>query len=155
VTGANLGRNRGEFQRQLLDQGTAQGRLELGCELVAADQPRSVQADIEIAKNIPWLQAARPFLQPVQMPRRIGAADHGPDRGADHHIGNDAMGNQCADNADMGKSPCGPAPQSEADHRPPDAAEADFVAAVRAVVAANQVIQHRSVSMDGRVEPIR
>jgi hypothetical protein len=38
VTGADFGCNRGKFQRQILDQGLADGGLKLGCELVAADQ---------------------------------------------------------------------------------------------------------------------
>src|SRR5476649_623915 len=78
------------------------------------------------------------------MPRRIGAADHRADRGADHHIGNDAMGNQRPDDADMGKSARGAAAQREANHRPPDAAEPYLVAATRVGLAApDQIIQHR------------
>ena len=149
MSGADLGRDGGEFQRQFLDQGLAQCRLELGGEFVAADQAGAVEADIEIAENIARLQAARPFFQPVELSRGIGAADHGPDRGADHHIGDDAVGNQCPDNADMGKSARGAAAQRQSDHRPPGAAEADLVAAVRGVLAAaDQIIQHRGVSME-------
>ena len=119
--------------------------LELGGELVAADQAGAVEADIEIAEDIARLQAARPFLQRVEMAGRIGAADHGADRGADHDVGNDAMGDQRPDDADMGKSARGAAAQRQPDHRPPDAAQTDLVAAVGAVLAAaHQDIQHRN-----------
>ena len=53
------------------------------------------------------------------------------------------MGNQCPDDADMGQSARGAAAQGKPDHRPPDAAEADLVAPVGAVLAtADQVFQH-------------
>jgi hypothetical protein len=80
------------------------------------------------------------------MPRRIGSADHRADRGADHHIGNDAVGNQRTDDADMGKSARGAAAQRKTDHRPPDAAEADLVVAVGAFLATpHPIIQHRKL----------
>ena len=107
------------------------GGFELGGELVAADQARAVEADIEIAEDIARLQAARPLFQRIEMSRRIGAADHRADRGADHDIGDDAVGDQRPDDADMGKSARGAAAQRQPDHRPPDAAEPDLVVAVR------------------------
>ena len=120
------------------------GGLQLRRQPVAADQARAVETDIEIAENISRLQAARPFLERIEMARRIGAADHRADRGADHDIGNDAMGNQGTDNADMGKSARRAAAQRQPDHRPPDAAEPDLVGAVSAALAASdQNIQHR------------
>ena len=149
MPGPDLGRDGGEFQWQLFDQGLSHRRLKPGGELGAADQARAIKADIEIAENVAWPQAARPFLESVEMPRGIGAADHGPDRGADHDIGVDAVGNQGPDNADMGKSARGAAAQHQPDHWPPDAAQPDLVAAVGAVLtAADQVFQHRGVSMD-------
>jgi hypothetical protein len=49
----------------------------------------------------------------------------------------------------MGKSARGAATQHEPDDRPPGAAEADLVTAVPVVLAAaDQVFQHRGVSMD-------
>jgi len=64
------------------------------------------------------------------MPCGIGAANHRADRGADHDIGNNAMGNQGPDDADMGKSARGAAAQCQPDHRPPDTTQAYLVAAV-------------------------
>ena len=104
--------------------------FELGGELVAADQAGAVEADIEIAENISRLQAARPFFQRIEMARRIGAADHRADRGADHDIGHDAVRDQRPDDADMGKSARGAAAERQPDHRPPDAAEPYLVAAI-------------------------
>src|SRR5258707_9936637 len=77
------------------------------------------------------------------MSRGIGAADHRADRGADHDVGDDPMGNQGPDDADMGKPARRAAAQCQSDYRPPDAAKAHLVAAVRAVLAApDQNIQH-------------
>jgi len=53
------------------------------------------------------------------------------------------MGDQGADNADMGESARCAAAQRQPDHRPPDAAETHLVAAVSAVLAASdQNFQH-------------
>src|SRR6202022_2065928 len=77
------------------------------------------------------------------MSGRIGAADHRADRGADHHIGDDAMGNQRPDDAYVGKPARGAAAQRQPDHRPPDAAKSYLVAVINAVFApADQNIQH-------------
>ncbi len=95
MAGADFGRHRGKFQRQVLDQGLADGGLELRGKLFAADQARAVETDIQIAQDTSRLQAARPFFERVEMSGRIGAADHGADRGADHDVGDDAVRNQC------------------------------------------------------------
>ena len=69
------------------------------------------------------------------------------------------MGDQGPDNADMGKSPRGPAAERQPDHRPPDAAEPHLVTVVGAVLAApDQIIQHlslleRKIFADGRAPP--
>src|SRR5882724_2235894 len=135
MAGADLGRHGCKFHRQLLDQGLADRCLEMSSQLVAANQARAVEADIEIAEDISRLQAARPLFERIQMPRGIGAADY---------IGDDAVRDQRPDNADMGKSTGSAATQGEPDHRPPDAAETYLVTAIRAVLAApDQNIQHR------------
>ena len=145
VAGAHFGRNGGEFHRQVLDQGLSHRGLELGGELGAADQAGAVEADIEIAEDVSRLQAARPFLQRVEMPGGVGPADHGADRCADHDVGNDAVGDQGADDADMGEPARGAAAQRQPDHRPADTAEPDLVAAVGALLAAaHPVIQHQN-----------
>src|ERR1700694_1066900 len=144
MAGADFGGHGGEFQRQILDQDRADRGLQLRRKLVATDQARAVEADIEIAENISRLQAARPFFKRIEMPGRIGAANHRADRSADHDIGDDAMGNQRPHDPDMGKSTRGAAAQRQPDHRPPDAAKPYLVAAVRAVLtASDQNIQHR------------
>ena len=144
MAGADFGRHGCKFYRQILDQGRADRCLELSSQLVAADQARAVETDIEIAEDISRLQAARPVFKRIQMPRGIGAANDRADRGADHDIGDDAVGDQRPDDADMGKSAGSAATQSKPNHRPPDAAETDLVTAIRAVLAApNQNIQHR------------
>jgi hypothetical protein len=136
VTGANFRCNAGKFHWQFLDQRLAEGSLELRGKLVAADQAWAVEADIEVAEDISRLQAARPCFQGIELARRIGAADDRADRRADHDIGDDAMLNQCPDNADMGKSARGAAAQRQPDHRPPGAAKSLSTAAICAVLAA-------------------
>ena len=144
VAGADFGRNGGEFHRQVLDQALAHRSLEFGRKLGAADQAGAVQADIEIGEDISRLQAARPFLHRVEMSGGIGAADHGADRRSHHDIGNDAVGHQRPDDADMGKAACGAAAQRQPDHRPADTAQPHLVAAVGAILAAaHPAIQHQ------------
>ena len=67
VAGAHFGRDGGKLHRQILDQALAHRRLKLGCEFGAADQTGAVEADIEIGEDISRLQAARPFLQRIEM----------------------------------------------------------------------------------------
>src|SRR6185437_433958 len=112
----------------------------LGGELGAADQAVAVEADIEVAEDVSRLQAARPVFQRVEMTRRIGAADHRADRGADHDVGHDAARHQRLDDADMGKAARGAAAERQPDHRPPDAAKPDLVGSVLA--APEQILQH-------------
>ena len=155
MTGADFGRHGRKFDRQVLDQGRTDRGLQLGRKLGAADQTGAVETDIEITKNISRLQAARPFLQPVEMARRISTADHRADRGADHDVGNDAMRKQGPDNTDMGKSACGAAAQGQPDHRPPDAAKTHLVLGFRAVLtSSDQNFQHL-VSPGPRGYPLR
>src|SRR6202140_521390 len=143
MSGADFRGDGRKFQRQFLDQGLADRGFQLRRQLVTADQARTVEPDIEIAQDISWLQAARPVFERIEMPRGIGAANDRADRGADHHIGDDAVGDQCPDDADMGKPAGGTAAQSEADHRPPDTPETHFFATILAVLAApDQYIQH-------------
>src|SRR6202163_4710510 len=143
MSGADFGRDGRKFQRNFLDDGLAVRGFQLARQLVTADQARTVEPDIEIAQDISRLQAARPVFQRIEMPCGIGAANDRADRGPDHHVGDDAVGDQCPDDADMGKSAGGATAQREADHRPPDTPETPLVATVLAVLAApDQYIQH-------------
>ncbi len=90
VTGRNFGRDGCELDRKVLDQASADRLLEFGGELAAADQAGAVQLNVEIAQHAARLQAARPFLERVEMAGHIGAADRGTDRGADHDVRDDA-----------------------------------------------------------------
>src|SRR5262245_12701043 len=134
MAGANFGCYARELERQILDQRIADRSLELRGELLSADQPGAIQADVEIAEDVAHLQTARPFLQGVEMAGDIGAANHGADRGSDHDIRYDAMGKQRAHDADMGKAARRAAAERDADHRPADAAEADFFTIIRVVL---------------------
>ena len=46
----------------------------------------------------------RPILEDVEPACGLAAADHGADRGADDDVGLDAVGEQGAEHADMGKA---------------------------------------------------
>jgi hypothetical protein len=125
---------------QVLDQGLAHRGLQLRGKLVAADQARAVELEVEIGKDTARLQAARPFFQRIKMSGRKGPADHGPDRGADDDIGDDAVGNQRLDDADMGKAARRSTTERKSDHRPP---AGGLVADVSVVLASSDpVIQH-------------
>src|SRR5262249_32551370 len=146
MAGANFGRNARKFERQILDQGIADRGFELACELLAADQAASVQADVEIAENVAHLQSARPLFQRVEMAGDESAADYGADRGADHDIGADAVGKQGPNDADMGKAACGATAERKSDDRPANAAETDLVAAFSSVLATpGQTLKHRKL----------
>jgi hypothetical protein len=143
MTGAHFRRDRRELDRQVLHQRRTDRGLQLGRKLGAPDQTGTVKADIQITENIPGLQATRPFLQPVQLARRVRAADHRADRGADDHVGDNAMRNQGPDNTDMGKSARGPAAKRQPDHRPADGAQAYLILAFRAALtSSDQNFQH-------------
>src|SRR5260370_23003092 len=105
----------------------------MSSQLVAANQARAVEADIEIAKDISRLQAARPFFKRIQMPRGIGAADYRADRGAHHDIGDDAVRDQPPHDADMGKSAGSAATQGEPNHRPANDADTHLVTPISPV----------------------
>ena len=145
VAGADFGRDGGEFHRQVLDQALAHRSLEFGGELGAADQAGAVQADVEIAEDIAGLQAARPFLQPIEMSGGIAPPTTAPIEGPDHDIGRDAVRGQSPDDADMGKTARRAAAERQPDHRPPERAKTHLVVAVGApLAAAHPTIQHQT-----------
>ena len=153
VAGAHLGRHRGKFQRQVLDQGLADRGLQLRRKLVAADQARTVELEIEIGKDTARLQAARPFFQRIEVPGRKRPADHGANRGADDDIGDDAVGDQRLDDADMGKAARRSATERKSDDRPPaDGLVADFSVVL---ASSDPVVQHaKSNLLKGRSKAI-
>ena len=73
VAGRNFGGDGCELDRKVLDQAAADRLLELGGELAAADQAGAVQLDVEVAQHAARLQAARPFVERIQMAGDIGA----------------------------------------------------------------------------------
>src|SRR6516164_9294982 len=62
------------------------------------------------------------------MSGRERTANHRANRGADHDIGNDAVGAQRPQDADMSEAARRPAAEGDADHWPPDTTQADFIA---------------------------
>ena len=117
VAGADLGGDGGEADRQRLDRRVAELLFEPRRELAAADQAAAGQADVEIAEDAALGQAARPFLDDVEPAGGLAAADHGADRGADDDVGLDAVREQRADHADMGKAARAAAAERKPDGR--------------------------------------
>ena len=63
------------------------------------------------------VSAARPVFQRVELAGGVAAADHGADRGADDDVGHDAVREQRAHDADMGKAARGAAAERQPDGR--------------------------------------
>ena len=118
MAGADLGGDGGKADRQRFDRRRAQSFVEPRRELAAADQSAAGQADVEIAEHAALGQAAAPLLQHVEPARRMAAADHRADRGADDDVGLDAVRQQCAKHADMGKAARAAAAERKPDGRP-------------------------------------
>src|SRR3569833_2612796 len=73
----------------------------------------------------------------------VGATDHGADRRPDHNVGNEAVRQQGADDADMGEAARRAAAQSKPDHRLANRPQPNLATLVSAVLAAsNQHFQH-------------
>ena len=117
-------------------------------------RPEPAEADIEIAEQAAPRQAARPFLDRVELAGRIAAADHRADRGAGDDVGHVALGEQRADDADMRKAARRAAAQHEPDARPRRRRSASAWLPVDRLIAvlsatpqkmkhANQILLHR------------
>ena len=97
--------------------GVAEMLFEPRGEPAAADQPAAGEADVEIAEDAALGQAARPVLEHVEPAGGVAAADHGADRRADDDVGLDAVREQRADHADMGKAARAAAAERKPDRR--------------------------------------
>jgi len=74
MAGADLGRDGGDFSGSSSIRAWPKAASSWAASLPPADQPRSVQLDVQIGENVARLQAARPFFQLIELSRRIGAA---------------------------------------------------------------------------------
>jgi hypothetical protein len=71
------------------------------------------------------------------------SSNHGPDRGADHDMRNDAMRKQRAHDPDMGETARCSAAKRKPNDGPPPAAQADLIAVVGfAWAASSQSFKH-------------
>ncbi len=105
----------GEADRQIVDAVIGERRVQFGRKMAAANKPGPGQADVEIAEDVAHVEAARPFLQAVELAGGIAAADHGADRGADDDVRHDAVRGERAHHADMGKAARGAAAERKPD----------------------------------------
>src|ERR1700733_12659353 len=139
VAGAHFGRNAGIFQRQVFDQSLTDRGLKFCGKLLAADQARAIELEIEVGKDVARLQATCPLFQRIEMSCGKGSADHGSDRGADDDVGNDAVRDQRLDDANMGKTARGPPSERQPDYRPP---AAGLAGGFPVVMASADPVQH-------------
>jgi hypothetical protein len=106
----------------------------------AADQAAAREADVEITQEAAPGEPACPLFETVEMARGVAAAHHSADRGADHHVGCDAVRQQRAEHADMGKAARAAAAEREPDGRAlggwPDRLGISFGAAIAVARAA-------------------
>ena len=112
VAGAKLGRDRGEAQRQLLDPHVAEIAFEQPLQAVAADQPRSADVEIEQPHDPALGERQGEGFELVEARGCIAAADHGADRAAGDHVGDDALALEHAHDADMRPAARGAAPRA-------------------------------------------
>src|SRR5262245_5630608 len=85
--------------------------------MTASNQPGSRKAEVEVAEDAAHCESARPGFQVVHFFCCVTPADNRADRGADNHIGDDAVLEQLAHDADMGKSTRSAAAKRQADGR--------------------------------------
>jgi len=111
-------RNRREVRRQLLDACVLQTGLECLGEVVAADETRARQVDVEVSHDAADAEAARPLFQRIELLRGEAAADHGADRSADDHVRHDAVRREDAHHADMSEATRRAAAERQTDGRP-------------------------------------
>src|SRR5215471_18927183 len=118
MSGADLGRDRGEPHRQVRKAHFAEDLLELAGEAAAADQPGAAEPEVEIAEHAPAGQLATPVLEGIELAGRIESRNDGPDRGSRDNVGTNTVGHQGAQHADMREPPGGAATQHKADREP-------------------------------------
>ncbi len=115
MIGADFGRDRGDPDGQFLESDVAENFLELGEQPLAADQSGAGEAEVEITEDAAAREVPRPGFEFVEMAGRVAGGRDGADRGPGDDIGLDAVLDQRADDADMGKAAGGTARKREPD----------------------------------------
>ena len=117
VPAANLGRDAGEADGQILDPDVAEFRLKLRPQPLAADQAASGEGEIEQPENAAPGQRSRKSFKHVELAGRVAASDQRTDRRADNHVGPKAQRIQLLQGADMSPAPRCPGAEHDADSR--------------------------------------
>src|SRR5262249_31092643 len=115
MSGADLCCDCGEPHRQVRKTGIPEGVFELACQAAPADQPGASQPEVEIAEHAPAGQLTAPVLEDLKLAGGKGPGDARPDGGTCNHVRTDAVSQQGAQHADMGKSSGCAAAQHKAD----------------------------------------
>ncbi len=118
VAGVEFGGDSGKADRQIFDAGIADRSHQTFGKMAAADQAGAGKTDVEIAQDAAHGERAPPGLHAVELVGGVAAADHGADRGADDDVRHDAVGDERAHHADMGKAARSAAAERQADDRP-------------------------------------
>ena len=116
---ADLGRDAGEPDRQILDLKPAERRLEPRPQPLAADKAAAGEREIEQPEHPPPGQRTGEGLQHVQPPGRVAAADERADRRADHDIGPQPQRVKFLHCADVGPAARRARAEHDAHFRPP------------------------------------
>ena len=118
VAGPDLGGDRREADRQILNCGVADRFFQAVRQPRAADNAGAADADVEIADDPPPRQRARPVFQRVELIGGVATADQRTHRCADDNVRRDAVGLQRPHYADVGEAARGAAAENEPDRRP-------------------------------------
>ena len=119
MAGVEFGGDADEALVELLDAAAGERFVEQARQAVAADQAAAGEIEVEQAEDAATGEAAGEFLEVVEGPGDIAAADHGADRGAGDDVGVEAGFDQGPNDADMGPAAGGAAAERQADADPP------------------------------------
>ena len=105
VSGHEIGRDRDEWNMEILDAQRPKQSSQLRDDLRALDHAAAPQIKIEIADNLASVERERPFLEPVELPGEMASADQRARRATRHDIEGNADARQRANGADVRPPP--------------------------------------------------
>ena len=105
VSGHEIGRDRDEWNVEILDAERSEQSSQLRDDLRALDHAAAPQIKIEIADNLASIERESPFLEPVELPGEIASADQRAGRATRHDIEGNADTRQGANSADVRPTP--------------------------------------------------
>src|SRR4029450_11716814 len=117
VARVEFGSDRSEADWEIVYAGVLQPGFKAARKMAASDQSGSREAEVEITEHAAHGESTGPGFKVVHFFSGITSADNRADRGPDDPVGDDAVLQQFADDADMGKPTRGAAAERQADGR--------------------------------------